>query len=75
VVVVLELLKMSMKVLKSASSFRSGEARASLVDGMFFRLLASLTMTFVSVVRYLISSHAASGFLAVFEMPMTLPVT
>src|ERR1700755_1774378 len=75
VVDVFGLLKMSMNVLKSLSSFRSGEASAVLVDGMFLRLLASFTIALVSVVRYLMSSHAASGFLAVLEMPMTLPVT
>jgi hypothetical protein len=34
-----------------------------------------LTIVWSSVVRYLMSSQAASGFLAFFEMPMMLPVT
>src|SRR5690349_8615743 len=69
------LLKMSMNVLNSGSSCRSFDASASFVVGMFFSVLASLTIAAVFVVRYLMSSHAASGFLALREMPMTLPVT
>src|SRR5262245_10663467 len=67
-------LKMSRNVLNSGSIWSCGEASASVVVGTFLMPLASLTRAPVSVVRYLISAQAASGFFEFFETPITLPV-
>src|SRR4051812_10337913 len=69
------LLKMSMNVLKSASLFSVGSASAFVVVGTFLSSPASLTIAWSFVVRYLISSQAASGFLAFLLIPRMLPVT
>jgi len=71
----LEFAKMSRNTLKSGSPCSVGSARDAVVVGMFLIRLASLLIALSSVVRYLISSQAASGFLAFLEMPTMLPVT
>src|SRR4051794_25527245 len=69
------LAKMSRNTLKFGSDCTVGSASDAVVVGTFFRRLASLTIALSSVVRYLMSAQAASGFLAFFEMPRMLPVT